>query len=624
MVPKTTLPPHILPDILEHLSPSPGPIIDGHGMTSDLTPTEVWERRIRQKTLYRLALVSREVSTFALDALWRQVDDFGNMLSLFPSYDRGEQMFLDCVSDVDWTRFQTYAVRVRGLHLADIDEFHSNVWAILSRLTSPDKPLLPKLERLTGLVISALTICYTFLLSPTIRELELKMRKSAAKGVVNMAMETVQSTLSTIHRLTINDETDFSYIHSGSNRDWNRPPVVQFWTMTQLHTLKVVQPLIALTAAQLEAIASFPNLWSLDLNLESMPEIDARPKSGFARLRCLSLSGPFGYIAQFVQATSIPVLESLTISSSFGCPPTTPPDADSGGLMESMFFALPASIERLYLEVISGNHRQSYLMNPSRFFGSFRGFIALRHLEIAFKTPLSLSDEVLYSLRDAWPELRRFKVTGCSTDTRHRPDEYRVVGPDRRPIWPQHRSSQLSIESDSPMLSTVAAFAHGHPRLKFFEVPALDLEALPDLDTVPILDHGLREFRVGELPANAPLFNYALILDLLFPRLDLSNAQRAVASSAGADISHVSLILLGLQAGRAGMHWERAKRLGEYDGNTVRVPRSVRISRTAGLHQARTIMGGRAGVRHGNFLRSVRSPNTSLFTANQLPAARDG
>lgn len=76
--------PRIVAAILEQLSPGPLPNSFPHEKST--APNE--GRRECQRTLATLATVSRSISSQALDALWRYVDDFRYVLFVLDAYDR--------------------------------------------------------------------------------------------------------------------------------------------------------------------------------------------------------------------------------------------------------------------------------------------------------------------------------------------------------------------------------------------------------------------------------------------------------------------------------------------------------------------------------------------------------
>ncbi|OSC98456.1 hypothetical protein PYCCODRAFT_1480641 [Trametes coccinea BRFM310] len=577
---------YILTQILQHLSPEPEFLPFGRNFLPE------GERRVRQQALARLALVSRTVSAYALDTLWSHIDDLRDLLSVFPAYDRQstQQRFRDTITDEDWARFQTYAVRIRSLHLGDVSGIHAHVWTILTRL-SPRDPLLPNLERLSGFAVDELSVCYTVLLSPTIREFYLQVKKETDAGTVRMVMQAARSTLSGVRQLTIDDDINVSY-----NGVPARPPAVQFWTLTQLQALLVVQE-VSLTAEQLRSLAAIPGLQTLRLSLKSMPELGTPLPAGasFAQLRDLSLSGALQHVGEFVATASPPLLESLTVSSHLKCTELASIRRAKEAIV-SLPALLPATTRKVHLLMTCGCHSNEKLHFPdaAELLEPYRGLTALREIHFHFVMKFHLPDKVLHSLGDAWPDLRVFTVVTYAKPSpppaRHSYD----YGYMRAPIYaqvPYRYSRSPSPEQpvrtdDPPTLPTLAAFAFAHPQLATLALPALDLTP-PEPDTIPLLNHALRTLRISALPASTPLFASALVLDVLFPSLDLRDAQAAVLTGPGGAcgdrMNELALILLGLQAGRTGTHWARAVGVGGYKGEIPLPPHARRRAQGQGV-----------------------------------------
>ncbi|KAI9064774.1 hypothetical protein FKP32DRAFT_1675313 [Trametes sanguinea] len=350
----------------------------------------------------------------------------------------------------------------------------------------------------------------------------------------------------------------------------------------QLRTLKVVRP-FALSIDQLQALSAIPNLHSLQLTLENVPKGSTKPIPGFPQLRDLALSGSLQDITAFVAITSPPALGSLTISSELAC------HADSAikaveDFIKSAPALLPASTRRLRLSMTCtcASNSTVHFQNPGMLFEPLRALAGLQALEFTFTMKFHLPDSTLSALRDAWPELRVFRVASVKKPSKRRgageygyEDNYipehefvyrpewavprarrhsngTVVGFDEPPETPELRTD------DPPTLATITAFAHAHPHLEGLEVPFLDLDNLPASNTVPVPEHALREFRVSQLPAGRPLFDCALALDALFPHLDLGDARLAVAKGEEDRMDELLLILLGLRMGRLRAHLPRA------------------------------------------------------------------
>ncbi|OSC98449.1 hypothetical protein PYCCODRAFT_1397131 [Trametes coccinea BRFM310] len=555
----------VVAQIAEHLSPGNEPL----SFTSAQDPHLMKKRLKCQQTLARLAQASRAVSSLALDVLWRHVDDIRYLLRVFPACDDDskQQGFRDLVSEPDWARFQTYAVRVRSLYLGYTSNIHANVWIILARLAGGD-PLIPNLERLTGFVVDESSICQTILLSPTIRELELVISQTANAGVVRMLMDSAQSTFFTLDRLTISH---------ACRRYTSQPPMVQFWTFTQLQTLRVTHE-VSLTIDELQAFAAFPNLRCLDLKLELVADVDPSSIPPFAQLRDLSLSGEVANIAKFVASTSLPALNSVALSCPVLCADGSTSGPPGRNTMNTWSDFLPMSIRQFRLSVTCTCDSQHHRSKLGNLLERLRLLTELRGLHLTFTPGIlpshMLPNDKLFSLRDAWPELRALKVgtlEGAERRNDHHNSGYRRRY--RSISWERRRHERIPRhEPSSPTLSSLAAFANGHPHLRILEVPSLDLRAIPILDQVPILGHALREFRVEKLVFGAPVFECALVLNLLFPHLDLRNARTTTGASTDSDQRDQLLldgILLGLQAGRTGSHWVHAATLGEYNADAL-------------------------------------------------------
>ncbi|KAI9064775.1 hypothetical protein FKP32DRAFT_1591148 [Trametes sanguinea] len=558
MTGKSTLCLDVITHIAEHLSLGN----DLLSFTIAQDPLLARERIRRQQTLARLAQVSRAVSSLALDVLWEHVDDFRCLLSVFPSCENHSRQkgFCASISEADWARFQTYAFRVRSLYLGCKHSVHASVWVILARLTGRS-PLLPNLERLAGFVMDEFSICQLILLSPTIRELELVIGQSTHAGVVRMLMDCVKSTLLTLNSLTV--DRDFR------RSSFDRVPLEQLWNFTQLQTLRISQE-VFLAVDELEVLATFHNLQSLQLNLERMDYIPPGSIGGFPQLRDLDLSGETRDILGFMTSIDLPALESVTLSSSFLCAGYPALGTQRESTMRTLLAFLPSAVQRLCLSVTcSGGPEDGHATRLNEMIEELRPLTGLHSLRLTLApriwSPDVLSSDVLQSLRAAWPELRVFKVGAVQDSIQNSaPLEGRQ----------RHRSPSLGrparrLGLKSLTLSSVAAFASGHPHLKILELPSLDLGAIPDLNLVPMLGHTLREIHVDELVLYAPAVECALVLDRLFPHLDLRKTRNAVGVSKD-DLQGLTLlrgILLGLQAGRGGSHLAHAAMLGGHDAD---------------------------------------------------------
>ncbi|CDO77583.1 hypothetical protein BN946_scf184936.g8 [Trametes cinnabarina] len=397
-------------------------------------------------------------------------------------------------------------------------------------------------------------------------------------GTARMVIETVQSTLSALDWLSITD-SDVSFRE-------HRPPTVQFWTLTRLQILELSRG-IPPTAAQLQALALFPNLKSLRLNVDRMLENDAGGTNtivGFSKLQYLAISGLTGCVEAFVTAISPPVLDSLEVTVShthFMGNTAVLSTHQYQNDIESLHARIPPSVRHYRLVIVTkGWDVRDCIYDIGKVFKPLRSLRSLQSLEFAFltKEQVPLPNTALDSLRDAWPELHAFKFFS--------PDHYfdmdNDIDPDYDDAQPERRSqhhyrtrspARAFRPGDLPTLSAIAAFAQAHPHLRELHLPSIDLLSLPDVDLVPILDHPLRDFRVHDLTPGIPLLDCALMLDLLFPHLSLHHARSA---RIGRRMDELSLLLLAIQSGRSGTYRTRAERLGGYQGD---IPISTRTER---------------------------------------------
>ncbi|EIW54060.1 uncharacterized protein TRAVEDRAFT_66692 [Trametes versicolor FP-101664 SS1] len=536
--------PRIVAAILEQLSPGPLPNSFPHGQST--APNE--GRRECQRTLATLAMVSRSISSQALDALWRYVDDFRYVLFVLNAYDRETSMFGDVITDVEWAKFQGYAIRVRELHLGEIQRVHAIVWITLTRLC-PHDPLLPHLERLTGLTIDSSALCYTTLFSPTIKHLELKVDKAAEASAIRMVAQASRPMLSSLRTLFLDDQ-------AVSNSRSNLPESIPFWTLTHLQSLHVVHQ-TTVTATIIKSLVTIPNLQVLKLSVKQVPYVVTSDRTaGFLRLRDLSLSGSLDDVTNFLTATTPPSLEALTVDV---------PNVGQGeshtararGSLNDLYATLPPSLRRLRMKLtVPPNTEVYHFPERGELLAPLRAFPGLRSLKFAFDNAgFHLSDAHLRALEDAWPELVKFEVRSCE---RSNTIWYGRVG---------HGAGPKEVPHTHPTVKTLAAFAERHPRLERLVVPSIDLDALPDIASVPFLGHALRHFGVSRLDVGVPLLDYAHALSRLFPSLGVADARHAVVPR-GPHVNleeregELRLLLAAMQAGRELAHGPGADAAG--------------------------------------------------------------
>ncbi|KAI0330421.1 hypothetical protein GY45DRAFT_754306 [Cubamyces sp. BRFM 1775] len=569
---------NIISALCQHLSP--GPLLSEDEYTANSSKA-LKERRKHQQALSRLARVCRTVSEFALDELWRSIDDITHILYAFNAYDREKCMFIEALNDADKAKFNAYARRVRELHVGKIERVHATVWVVLVAHWGPHGPLLPGLERMTGLRIDSNSLCYTLILSPTTKHLSLQVNRDAEPGIVGMVVDAARPMLTSLVHLSINGVLLPS------------PSAIPFWKLSQLHRLHVAPP-VDLTHAIIRALGSFAHLSQLELKIKSMPAIgdDEARVRGFTNLRTLSLKGSLDDVCALMVATKPPVLESLNIETNRVCPVR----GGSSSSIERLRGTLPPSLRTfsatLTCETCSGYRGScSSFPNSEVLLSPLLAMDSLRCISFSIgDKSFRLADAALAEAENAWPQLAQFKIITP------RPVHSTRDGVTVIPPYPYPPGSRPMPTPKHPSVKTLAIFAHAHPNLEQLVLPTIDLDAVPELDSVPLLEHGLRHFGICALEEDVGLMHHARALDMLFPRLDLDYAYKL--SAMGQDQhekdrnAELQLLLLALQTGRTSEpdRRERAAREGSasVDPHTMRLVESEDHFEQSAIDEARS------------------------------------
>ncbi|KAI0366774.1 hypothetical protein BV20DRAFT_1025831 [Pilatotrama ljubarskyi] len=525
---------------------------------------EVGPRHDDKKALARSARVCHAVSGPALDTLYKRVDDFRHLLCTLDFYDRKTCMFRDSITQTEWTKFQTYADRVREVHLRKINAVHASVWIALTRLC-PNGPLLPRLERLTGLTIDSLSPCYTMLFSHTLRHMDIRVDGMAEESAIRVVMQAAFPSFASLRTMSVNDLTSAIELYYAEKRT----EVVPFWSARQLRTLDVVHA-ATVTIETIRSLASMAHLHTLRLNIEEMPNPvlleNVQISGGFPSLRDLTLKGCLGDVTAFLAATRPHALAALAIEV---------PDLCRRSL-DPLYAALATSGSRSTLrafraafacptEAADRRGRSCTLVHfprGTKLLAPLRAFAGLRAISLrADNTGYHLADADLVEVADAdaWRDLVALEIEATQRA------DVQWYGPAGIPAGLE------DTKRDYPTLKTVCAFAETHARLERLVLPSIDLDARPDVQSVPLLRHPLKHFGVSEMDTSVPLFEFAVALDGMFPRLELEDARgfaiggsphnrKPEARSAGEEA--LRLLLLALQTGRA--QGQARVRVGEH------------------------------------------------------------
>ena len=216
----------------------------------------------------------------------------------------------------------------------------------------------------------------------------------------------------------------------------------------------------------------------------------------FEKLTRLDLCGPPAHLARFIVASSMPELEDLFIWFR-----SHRPDGLDISLTSICRHIGPHTLTRFRVQLNSFVHSPRFLM---RLVEPLLPFTNLEEVVFTLEDYLPLRDEDLARISRAWPKLRVLRLDQSSTA---------LADPDRRPG---------SIER--PTLEGLIELARGCPQLAELCIPELYASTLPQLDNVPLMGHGPLDLCIQNLVGAEEVetqFDVAVVLDRLFPRLDL-------------------------------------------------------------------------------------------------------
>ncbi|KAI0764372.1 hypothetical protein BD413DRAFT_193302 [Trametes elegans] len=207
----------------------PGPVPVHNSLDGDMYRTVEAERRAGQLlkgTLTQCARVCHAFSGPALDALWRNMHNLGDVLSALPSFRRKNKdadafyksRFEGLITQEEWARFRQYAARVRSLSMGSACHQDGSVWVFLTIwCTHSSRPLLPNLARLDLAIDTCAAHAFTILLSPSHKSLVLSVNDMIAQPYWDMVMELLKPYLKHVASIAL---------HPDESSDW---PEWQVW-----------------------------------------------------------------------------------------------------------------------------------------------------------------------------------------------------------------------------------------------------------------------------------------------------------------------------------------------------------------------------------------------------------
>ncbi|KAI0352051.1 hypothetical protein OH77DRAFT_832351 [Trametes cingulata] len=525
----------ILVDVFENLAP-------GSKLPVEAPSLLVAARKRRQKTLARCARVCRAFSGPALQVLWRVIDDVMHLFRILPPFANAssDKILTGRITEQDWARFQQYALHIQELVVVAFDNLDSHIWTIVAHWNGARRPLLPRLRRLE-LPVDEKAPHTTILVPPALDHLGLHMR-SGYKTCWSFMKETLKPKFKSLRSLSVFQETMFGGSRHPVSDLIPRPLNLPQLQILQLHGVP------SLTPSLLRTLSSIPCLRDLkiDYDVEENTVYEDGVRYPFLSLETLALSSDLSSLAKVLSMVSFAELRSVTIDAQSRCRTL---DSDISTHLVPVLSTLPPGLRYLHvalacircdvghsltLDALAGPlHSQQELEDVSF---RFRGFLGGIHM-----------DEMLLAATESWPDLTSYELAFSFNE-----DDVQLE-------YPQSADSPWYEEDGSlPRIATVIKLAECRPRLRQLHLPGIDLCVdLPSLTFVPALNHRLRSLDLSFLQKSRPLFELALILDKLFPNLDLTGTEDfAVVSSEDPDttIDMFRMMLLALQVGRRRTH----------------------------------------------------------------------
>ncbi|KAM5544976.1 hypothetical protein V8D89_001087 [Ganoderma adspersum] len=451
------------------------------------------------------------MSQHALNVLWAELDSMDPVLQFLPGYQRrrGSQPLTirGVISIDDWSRLQSYASRVRSLSIPHHTLDHPSVWSFLARYCA-GAPLFPDLRVLDAYDITDLQLTPLLLvLCPSLRDVAISFEggrsgSAALPDIMGSVLQTLAQTAPQLKILNLLGDHSLDREHLLHLERFSSIQEIVFGN--QFHFDEPV----------LHSISKIPTLRDLTIavRLHRIGKGQTRMLDfgdGFRGLRNLALRGKSKDLADVVVAISAPALEWLTLDF-----------VDSVGIhtLEAPLTAIAAHIPDTIVHYNS-TFCAPLSPTPASLADLLQQLLSKMPNLVTFnlfseETPLSVTNDDLVRIGDAWPQLYHLNV-------RQWTGRYNL-GTVRRPT-----------------VAGLAELATRCPKLTDVSLPELNIgkaAAHPDSEprAIPFLDHGLKQLFVQSVSnaQQAAQHEAALALDMIFPHLELERMRPAVGGPA--------------------------------------------------------------------------------------------
>ena len=396
-----------------------------------------------------------------------------------------------------WSRWLTYAARVRDLSVFQKTDIDPSIWTTIFR-RSQGTPILPNLRALSILIwgVPDAVPAILALAAPSLRSVSLSFQRYVPPDQTPTSVDAAIAGMM-LQELSIKSP-GLSQLFVHHNIIIDRHHLAYLSRFSQLEVLDIdhrstFDETLLLVLANFRSLTRF-NISILLRDSTEPSQIDL--KDGFQNLARLDLRGSAPDLVRVILASSMPQLKQL-------CLAVIPP-------LDSVHSSLASICQHIGPHVLTCFRVQLCGLRSSppllmALLEPLLPFASLEELEFLFEEHLPIRDDDLERFARAWPKLRTLVLMQF----------------DARRWFPDDTLPGSVVR---PTMRGLVELARGCPVLDRLRIPDLDASTLPQGNSVPLLGNGLLHLCISNLVGaddEEKQFDVAVALDRLFPGLNL-------------------------------------------------------------------------------------------------------
>ena len=386
------------------------------------------------------------------------------------------QILVEEITAERWSHFRAHAQRVRALEKMS-NTVHPSVWPLIEHQCQ-GAPLLPNLRRIRlDLHTSQPGEALRFL-SPSITHLRVSFRHGSMDSstyvgepeaaIARALFRLILQKLPNLATLTLS--SDFSALHLSESG-------------AELNDL------------MLPLLAHMPSLRVLVAFISHISETNSALKDTFCELRTLEVQGSSGDLSRFFSRVELAKLDTLRVYI------TESPDIHAVcHVFQAIHSAMVKDVRDIYLCITPESGLGQPPIHLREIIASLLTLENINHFHVVNIHYIPhVSDDDILALARAWPKLESLA------------------------IWHELRSSPAVFQN--PGITSLVNLASLCPSLRYVNLPFIDVTSVPNKHALAFTGHAaLRFLDLGSFVGAANtvnLFDLAIVLDLLFPNLEL-------------------------------------------------------------------------------------------------------